>query len=1239
MGMKLLILVAVFCGGFGAFALLSFNTVDDLSVDGRVYGQLRQDERLRAEAQPPVLFLTASYRHALQLGPGVTNLPADEVITELAKHQREYERSFSTWQTQLPAGPVRDSLVNDVNPSARHFFDVVNSKLVPAAEAGDNAAVSRALEGPVATAFTAHEAAIERFMALVDGQLASDTARAVADTKSAEDHMVLRMTGSILIAFALAIAITLSIVRPLRQLRDVADGLARGEADQVITYRGSDELGQVADSFRHSVAYLKETSDALGRVAEGDLDADINPTGERDSLRTSAVAMLQGLRTARRESEDELWLRSGVGQLLESAGQVGELQAVFSVITDEMSRTLAVERAACYARSEGARGRLVRVASLAGSSDPVVPETIALGEGLVGEAGRDGELRVVNAPAGGALVIRSALTDLPPQGVMIMPVVADGEAVAVWEFIRLSPFTSVEEEFVRRAMGRLGPLLMVVESREAQARLLEQTQNQAAELEAQTEELQSQTEELEAQQNLLNVTNAELEAKTADLERQQDEVLTKNEELEKTRDVLMAKSAEVERASQYKSAFLASMSHELRTPLNSLLILSEILSHNDSGNLTGKQVEFAATIHRAGSDLLTLINEILDLAKIESGGITIEVQSVRVDDLVESMQGIFQPIARSKGLSLSMARDKDGPVVVNTDPNRVSQVLRNLLANACKFTDAGTVSLTVEARSAAQGPLAASPEDHRPVAVFSVFDTGLGIPADKQEVIFEAFQQADSGTSRRFGGTGLGLAISRDLARALGGEITVESTPGEGSVFRLFLPVGEPTGMLSSDRVVSGPTEVSGSPESVGSAYGSAKAGTVGPTEPSDIATVASGTGPRSDPSGGGRRLLIVEDDPVFADVLASRAREHGFTPILANDGARAIGELQQALPDAVTLDLMLPDMDGWVILDRLRRNPDTMHIPVQIISAQADVDPGKRMGAVGYLCKPVSRSDMDQALQDVAAVLERGTERLLVVDADEAERQEIVALLEAGDVEVLQAEGVESAREMLTRHPVGCVILDLGLPGGQATELLADIRRSRPGLPVIALATGPLDQAQRRVLDRSGVSVIARGERSMQRLLDETSLFLHRVIAELPAEKQDMLRDSYAHDVTLDGRTALIVDDDPRNVFALSNVLESHGMAVLDADNGITGLETLRSHPEIDVVLMDIMMPEMDGYEAMREIRSESRYRDLPILALTALAMEGDRRRCMDAGASDYISKPVDVDQLISLLRLWLAR
>jgi CheY-like chemotaxis protein len=736
--------------------------------------------------------------------------------------------------------------------------------------------------------------------------------------------------------------------------------------------------------------------------------------------------------------------------------------------------------------------------------------------------------------------------------------------------------------------------------------------------------LQSQqlTSELQTRQSELQQTNEELASKAKQLAEQNVEVERKNKEVEQARRALEEKATELALTSKYKSEFLANMSHELRTPLNSILILGQQLAENAGGNLTLKQTDFAKNIHSAGTDLLTLINDILDLSKIESGTVTVEPEEITFNSLRETVHRTFHHMAEGKGLIFDVDIDRGLPRAFVCDPKRLQQILKNLLSNAFKFTSQGKVSMSL--RQVTSGWNADHPvlQNAEAVLAFAVTDTGIGIAPEKQRLIFEAFQQADAGTSRKYGGTGLGLAISRELANLLGGEIRLASTPGSGSTFTLYLPLN----YTGPGRIVA--------PMAQGT--------TAGPVAMLALAkpeeTVSDD---RNAISEGDPTLLIVEDDPHYARVLLGIARVQGFKGLVANRGQQALALARDYRPTAITLDVFLPDMLGWTVLNNLKLDPTTRHIPVQILSVEEQRQHGLSHGAFSYLVKPATTGELELALEKLKAFAAHGTKRLLVIEDNDRERESIVELLGHDDIAITAVGTGADALATLVNQSFDCCVVDLRLPDMSGFELLERLQLtpSLKAIPIVVFTGKELTATEEAQLRTVAKSIVLKDVQSPERLLDETSLFLHRVVAGLPEAKRKMIERLHRSTETLRGRKVLVVDDDARNIFALTTILETQDMEVLSATNGRQAIQIIETTPDLSVVLMDIMMPEMDGYETMREIRKDTRFRTLPMLALTAKAMKGDREKCLEAGASDYIAKPVNTDQLLSLLRVWLYR
>ena len=883
-----------------------------------------------------------------------------------------------------------------------------------------------------------------------------------------------------------------------------------------------------------------------------------------------------------------------------------------------LSRYLDAQVGVLYGRVSGA---LVRLAGW-GHRVESAPETLRPGETLTAEAARENRVLVVADATRSQLTVASALTERRPAQVLAAPTSADGHVNGVLELGRMDARDDGAPELLDRVAEQLGMALRSAQDRARLQELLVETQRQSEELQTQQEALRVSNEELEEhtralqksqallenQQTELEEINAQLESQTTRLEAQKQDLLASQRALE-------SNTVELERANQYKSEFLANMSHELRTPLNSALILARLLADNRDGNLSQEQTQYAETIYSAGNDLLALINDILDLSKIEAGKTEIELQDLPIARALEPLQQTFQPLAAEKGLRFELVSGPGSPPSIRSDGQRLQQVLRNLLSNAFKFTHQGEVTLTVE--SAGSGWVA-----------FVVRDTGIGIAPDRQEVIFEAFRQADGTTSRKYGGTGLGLSISRELARLLGGRIEVASTPGQGSTFRLVVPEGGPA-----------------PPPAQAPAPAPAPARRAPPPAPPlpsavppapEVAAVASDDRARRSRD---RLILVVEDDQSFSRILQDLAHELDFDCVVAASGLEGLSLARDLKPTAVLLDMNLPDGSGLGVLERLKRDPVTRHIPVHVISVDNYTEPARALGAVGYDLKPVNREEIIEAIKRLEGTVQQKLRRVLVVEDDLRLRESIARLLRADAVEIVEVGTAADAREALRGARVDCMVLDLKLPDASGFELLEALAAEAPySFPPVIVYTGrPLSLEEEQRLRRYSRSIIVKGAKSPERLLDEVTLFLHQVESELPPERQRMLKEARHRDAAFEGRRILVVEDDVRNIFALSSVLEARGAKLEIARNGREALEALARNGHVDLVLMDIMMPEMDGLTATREIRKRPGLEQLPIIALTAKAMRDDQQMCLEAGANDYIAKPIDVEKLLSLCRVWM--
>ena len=968
----------------------------------------------------------------------------------------------------------------------------------------------------------------------------------------------------------------------------------------------------LADNLTNQVRAIAEVATA---VTKGDLTRSIQveASGEVAELKDNINTMINNLRLTTERNTEQDWLKTNLARFTGMLQGQRDLGTVGRMLLSELAPLVNAQQGVMYQMESEDSGALVMLSAFAGDGRDDHLRSLKLGEGLIGQcAVEKRRMLISDLPPDRTVPIRSGLFEAVPRNVIVLPILFEDGVKAVIELASLGAFTASHLAFLEQLTSSIGIVLNSIEATMQTEGLLKQSQQLAAELQAQQKELQQ--------------TNEQLAQKAQQLAEQNVEVERKNQEIEQARRALEEKAKELALTSKYKSEFLANMSHELRTPLNSILVLGQQLSDNPEHNLTPKQVEFSRTIHAAGTDLLNLISDILDLSKIESGTVSVQAEEIFFGSLLDAVARPFRHEAENKRLSFEIHTDPRLTRSIVTDSKRLQQVLKNLLSNAFKFTEQGGVKLSVNAATSGWS------EDHPllskagSVVAFEVTDSGIGIPAEKQRIIFEAFQQADAGTSRKYGGTGLGLAISRELATLLGGEIQLRSTPGKGSSFTLYLP-----------QTYVGPATATGVLD--------VKPSTVAPLQLSRVSAVELPAEPTADDRDNLQPddaiLLIVEDDPHYAGILCDLARDKGFKVLVASRGADALALAREYHPSAVSLDVFLPDMLGWTVLNHLKQDPDTRHIPVQMLTLDEDRHHGLARGAFAFVTKPTTPESLDQALTRIKEYATPRRKRLLVVEDNPAEQLSIKELLGYDDIDVKLVSTGGDALDIMQNEPCDCVVLDLSLPdmsGFDVLERLGDTP-TLSDLPVVVFTgkeLSPEEDARLRTLARS---VVVKGVESPERLLDETALFLHRVVADLPVEKQKMLERLHHSDDALVGRKVLVVDDDVRNIFALSSVLERRGMTVLTAGTGREAIATLESTPDIAIVLMDIMMPEMDGYETMQVIRQNAAFRRLPIVALTAKAMKGDREKCLEAGASEYLAKPVNTEQLLSALRVWLHR
>jgi len=969
----------------------------------------------------------------------------------------------------------------------------------------------------------------------------------------------------------------------------------------------------LADNLTNQVRAIAEVATA---VTKGDLTRSIQveASGEVADLKDNLNTMIGNLRLTTDRNTEQDWLKTNLARFTGMLQGQRDLTTVGRMLLSELAPLVSAQQGVIYQMGGEESTEMVLLSAFAGDGEDGHLRRLKLGEGLVGQCAAEKRRMLISDLPPNTIAIRSGLFEAVPRNVIVLPVLFEDRVKAVIELASLSSFTTSQLAFLEQLTASIGIVLNSIEATMQTEGLLKQSQQLATELQVQQKELQQ--------------TNEQLAQKAQQLAEQNVEVERKNQEIEQARRALEEKAKELALTSKYKSEFLANMSHELRTPLNSILVLGQQLSDNPDGNLTPKQVEFSRTIHGAGTDLLNLITDILDLSKIESGTVSVEAEEVFFASMLDAVERPFRHEAENRHLSFEVQTDPHLTRSVVTDSKRLQQVLKNLLSNAFKFTEIGGVRLSVsQVRS---GWTEGHPilDNAASVVAFEVADTGIGIPFEKQRIIFEAFQQADAGTSRKYGGTGLGLAISRELASLLGGEIQLRSAPSKGSTFTLYLPqtyVGPSTSIVApserGSRSFVAPVQLS-----------------VAGVSEHPVEKVADD---RDNLQPDDAVLLIVEDDPHYARVLCDLSRDKGFKVLVATRGAEALALAQEYHPTAVSLDVFLPDMLGWTILNHLKQDPATRHIPVQMLTLDEDRHHGLARGAFAFVTKPTTPEGLEAALARIKEYSAPRRKRLLVVEDNPAEQLSIKELLGYDDIDVTVVATGAEAIQAVSAGVFDCVVLDLRLPDISGFDVLEQFRDtpSLGDMPVVVFTGKELSPDEDARLHSLARSVVVKGVESPERLLDETALFLHRVVADLPVEKQRLLDRLHHSDDALVGKKVLVVDDDVRNIFALSSVIERRGMTVITAGTGREAIAKLESTPDISIVLMDIMMPEMDGYETMQVIRQNSLFRRLPIIALTAKAMKGDREKCLEAGASEYLAKPVNTEQLLSSLRMWLHR
>ncbi len=1085
----------------------------------------------------------------------------------------------------------------------------------------------------------------------------------------------------------------------IEDIVQVSQGLAAGDLQLSSKAEYQGDFIQIKQALETALSNLRRVIEDIVQVSQGLAEGDqqvtpqANYQGHFVQIKEALIMAAMKLAEETAQNSEQNWLKTGQTQLNDQLRGEQDVMRLAKKTIDFLTTYVGAEVGLFYLvyQYETKSAYLQEIASYAYTRHDNPPNQFRFGEGLVGQAALEKKMICcTHRPDESVHITRSGLSQAIPREVVIFPVLYDNLVKGVIEIGCAEALTDIQNLFIEQAMQNIGITVNMAESHTRMQALLEQSQRQTEELQtqseelhaqqeemqqineelqtqqaelqhkqealqqqneelqSQSEELQSQSEELQTQQEELKQTNEELEERTKELERQKEDIQHKNLALEKTQvEIEKAKAAieikakELALASQYKSEFLANMSHELRTPLNSLLILAQLLANNKPGNLTEKQVSYAQTIQSAGSDLLTLINDILDLSKVEAGKMEVNVEPLSLSDLLETLEQKFRPLAQEKGLAFQLKIAEGLPAFLQTDGQRLKQIMNNLLSNAFKFTSLGKIVLSIQRVISEQlsvisyqlsnkAPFDGETKD---LIAISVIDTGIGIPKDKQQVIFEAFQQVDGTTSRSYGGTGLGLSISRQLARLLDGEITLYSEAGSGSTFTLYLPE-----ILSVPLTVSMPLPDNASTSQPPSSEELEEHSSIesSPQIEREIDDDRASIAPED------KSILIIDDDPNFSSILIELSREKDFKCLLAEDGRTGLQLAEEYQPNAIILDVGLPSLNGWTVLERLKDNPETRHIPVHFISgAEPNTLNATKMGAIGFLQKPVNTAQLGEVFKKIEQFISKSVKAVLLIVDNEPHQQKILELVEGEHIETTLAVTRAAALGQLRETFFDCVILDMDIEQGSGGQLLENMQQ-QDGLcetPVIVYTERDLTAEEEALLLQCADHLPVKAVCSSERLLDEATLFLHQVEANLPAQKRQMLRMVHDKELILNEKKVLIVDDDVRNVFALATVLEERNMEVVAGNNGLEALTSLEEHPDISIVLMDIMMPEMDGYEAMRKIREQPQYRKLPIIALTAKAMKGDKAKCIDAGANDYLSKPVDTEKLISLMRVWLYR
>jgi HAMP domain-containing protein/signal transduction histidine kinase/CheY-like chemotaxis protein len=986
----------------------------------------------------------------------------------------------------------------------------------------------------------------------------------------------------------------------------------------------TENVNQLAENLTTQVRSISEVASA---VTKGDLTRNIrvDAKGEVEELKDTINQMITNLRETTLLNQEQDWLKSNLTKFTQMLQGQKDLQTVAKRILSELAQVVTAHYGAFYIlSSDGVFPKLKLFAAYAYKADKHIPKEFLIGEGLVGQCAMEKERIILSNVPNDYVKITSGLGKAKPANLIVLPVLFENNVKAVIELGSLDNFSQTHLDFLNQLTESIGIVVNTIETNSRTEELLEQSQSLASELKVQQEELKR--------------TNDELQDKALLLVKQKNEVEAKNKEVEEARRSLEEKAEQLTLTSKYKSEFLANMSHELRTPLNSLLILAQQLYENAEGNLNEKQTRYAKTIHSCGDDLLQLINDILDLSKIESGFISANISNIRFNEITSFVETTFKPLAEAKNLRFKIELDPELPESLDSDSQRLNQILKNLLSNSFKFTEKGEIKFRIFNAKKSWKPGNMALDKASKVVGFSIADTGIGIPLDKQTIIFEAFQQAEGSTSRKYGGTGLGLSISRGLAELLGGTIELESESGQGSTFTLYLPMDQIMDSAHMDSVSYG--TIKPEEKEIDEILNVLKMSDEGieARGMEGVSEMINETGDdRNNILPNDKVVLVVEDDMRFGKILIEKAHTEGFKVVVATNYVEIFNFVGRYSPIAITLDVKLPDTSGWKVLDLLKNDLNYRHIPIHLISGEENKILALKRGARSFLLKPLNGDQLNELFTDIKEFHGRETKELLIVEDNEIESSQIVKLLQEDNIRITTADTGEKALQLMNERSFDTIILDYTLPDTLAIDLIKKMKRKKNTLvPVIIYSAKDFNKQELSELNKISSSIVLKGVNSLDRLLEETMMFLHVDYANFPIEKQRMMENFRMKGDILSGRKVLVVDDDVRNLFAITTVFERYNIDVITAESGREAIALMNESKGIEMVLMDIMMPEMDGYETMQKIRREHKNNTLPIIAVTAKAMKGDRQKCIEAGASDYITKPLKMDQLLSMMRIW---